>query len=208
MTHDIGLSGAHQPLHKSAQRLRWFVGAFEEQMSRTSTETGNSYAVDQAALGAVFSDWLKSFNAQKPSDSADNPAYVGFAAGLMLRTLIRNAPVRLISEPAGADKTNPAYFWPEGYLYVAFCLNVREMVLESDFNGHQKPGSELTDTRTWWSFKENVEQDATLAIAFLDLFAGDEPEWSMPELFRSGRAREVAQRFYRHEARDQIDQFQ
>ena len=205
MTYDLGLSGAHQPLHKSAQRLRWFVGAFEAQMARTSAETGNRYGVDQAALGGVFADWLKSFNAQKPDDSADNPAYVGFAAGLMLRTLIRRAPVRVISEPVGADKTNPAYFWPEGYLYVAFCMNVREMVLEKDFNGRQKPGNDLTDTRTWWSFKENVGQDAALAIAFLDLFAGDKPEWSTPELFRSGRAREIAKRFYRHETREQLD---
>lgn len=202
---DSGRSVVQQPLHKAAQRLRWFVAAFEDQVARTSGETGNRYVVDQTLLGEVFSEWLRSFNAQKPGDSADNPAYVGFAAGLMLRTLVRRSPVRHLSSPDGADRTNPAYFWPEGYLYVAFCLNVRGLVLETDFNGQQHPSDVLKDTRTWWSFKENAEQDATLAIAFLDLFAGDEPEWMMPELFRPGRTREIARRFYQCEAWDQVD---
>jgi len=139
----VAPQGSRQPLHKEAQRLRWFVGAFAEQLARTSAETGNEYSVDEALLAATFTDWLKSFNAQKPESSDDNPAFVGFAAGLMLRTLVRKKPARLVSKPAGADVTNPAYFWPEGYLYVAFCLNVRGLVLEMDFHGHQHPGNSL-----------------------------------------------------------------
>ena len=205
MTIEINLPAKNQPLHKAAQRLRWFVGAFEDQVARTSNETGNAYKIDQALLGAVFTDWLNSFNAQKPTDSHNNAAYVGFAAGLMLRTLVRRSPVTLESKPVGADEGNPAYFWPEGYLYVAFCLNARGLVLETDFDEHQHPSRELEDTRTWWSFKENVEQDASLAIAFLDLFAGDEPNWTMPELFSAEFFTETARRFYRHEAFDQLD---
>lgn len=185
-----------QPLHKTAQRLRWFVDAFQEQVNRTSRETGNVFALDEASIGQVFAEWLKSFNAQKPADSRDNPAYVGFAAGLMLRTLVRLNPVHLVSRPEHADDSNPAYFWPEGYLYVAFCLNVRGLVLATDFDREQRPGDQLYDTRNWWSFKENVTEDPQLAIAFLDFFAGDEPEWVMPELFRTGRMRAVAHRFF------------
>lgn len=184
------------PLHKSAQRMRWFIGAFEEQIERTSRETGTCYRVDQICLAEVFAEWLKAFRAQKPADSADNPSYVGFAAGLMLKTLIAKRPVTVEALPEGADASNPAYFWPEGYLYVAFCLNVRGLVISTDYHGEQHPGDELGDLRAWWSFKENVERDSGLAIAFLDLFAGEEPEWTMPELFRSGPMRQVVARFY------------
>lgn len=189
--------GAAQPIHKSAQRLRWFVDAFERQVRNTEAQTGNSFAVDRGILARVFADWLKSFETQKPKSDADKPAYVGFAAGLMLRTLIKHKPVSLAHKPDGADDSNPAYFWPEGYLYVAFCLNVRGLVLETDYHHEQRVSDELKETRTWWSFRENVTKDPSLAIAFLDLFAGDEPEWTMPELFRTGRARELAGRFYK-----------
>lgn len=188
--------GAEVPLRKSAQRLRWFVDAFERQMENTETQTGNSFSIDRGALAQVFAEWLKAFEAQKPSQDEDKLAYVGFAAGLMLRTLIKHKPVTLLGRPENADESNPAYFWPEGYLYVAFCLNVRGLVLETDFHFEQHPSAALQETRTWWTFRENVHEDPSLAIAFLDLFAGDEPEWTVPELFRTGRVRELAARFY------------
>ncbi len=191
-----------QPLRKSAQRLRWFVDAFERQVHNTQIQTGNRFSIDRDALAEVFAEWLKAFEAQKPKQDDDKPAYVGFAAGLMLRTLIKKGPVSLLERPSGADESNPAYFWPEGYLYVAFCLNVRGLVLETDFHSEQHTSTVLNETRTWWSFRENVNEDPSLAIAFLDLFAGDQPEWTMPELFRTGRVREIASHFY---AKDVIE---
>lgn len=185
-----------KPIRKSVRRLRWFVNAFEEQVRRTSAETGNTFHVDEPVLSAVFVDWLRAFEAQKPGPGDDRVPYVGFAAGLMLRTLIRHKPVAVVTRPAGCDDTNPAYFWPEGYLYVAFCLNVRGLVLEHDFHETQQVVPELGETRTWWSFKENVDRDPSLAIAFLDLFAGDAPQWSMPEIFRPGATKRIAGKFY------------
>lgn len=187
---------ARGPVHKSAQRLRWFLASFADQVRRTEAETGVTYRCDQDALTAVFAEWLQDFQTQKPAELAEKASYVGFAAGLMLRTLVRRAPVVAVSKPDDADDTHPAYFWPEGYLYVAFCLNVRGLVLEQDFHDPQHPGHELADPRVWWSFRENVTRDPSMAIAFLDLFAGDEPDWAMPDLFRKGKAREIAARFY------------
>lgn len=184
------------PVRKSAQRLRWFLASFADQVRRTEAETGVTFRCDQDALTAVFAEWLQDFQVQKPAEPGEKASYVGFAAGLMLRTLVRRAPVVATAKPDDADDTHPAYFWPEGYLYVAFCLNVRGLVLEQDFHDPQHPGAELGDPRVWWSFRENVTRDPSLAIAFLDLFAGDEPDWEMPDLFRRGKAREIAGRFY------------
>jgi len=189
-------SGVAQPLRKSAQRLRWFVDVFERQVRTIEAQTDNSFEIDKGALTQTFTEWLAALEAQKPKQDDDKLAYVGFAAGLMLRTLIKRDPVTLTRRPERADESNPAYFWPEGYLYVAFCLNVRGLVLEADFNREQHPADALNETRTWWSFRENVREDPSLAIAFMDLFAGEEPEWTMPELFRTGKVRELAGRFY------------
>ena len=186
---------AKPPVRKRAQRLRWFIEVFEKQIAETAGETGNSFDLDRARLAQVFSEWLDAFNAQKPHTPEDQRAYVGFAAGLMLRALLRHKPVTgQVKEDA--DQSNPAYFWPEGYLYVVFCLNVRGMVIEMDFDGEQSLSAELDDLRTWWSFKENVGEDPSLAIAFLDLFAGDKPEWSTPDIFQNAGVDQITGRFF------------
>lgn len=185
------------PVHKAVRRLRWFIASFRDQVARTSAETGVEFTVDEAALSAAFVAWLRAFDAQKPSDPADRLPYVGFAAGLMLKTLIRTKPVAAEALPAGADTTNPAYVWPEGYLYVAYCLNIRSLVLEQDFHEKQDVVPALGEARTWWSFKENVTEDPAQAMAFLDLFAGDEPDWTTPDIFRGGQTRRIAAQFYR-----------
>ncbi len=176
-----------QPVHKSAQRLRWFVDAFDKQVRATEAQTGHRFDTDRAALAAVFADWLRAFEAQKPTADGDKPAYVGFASGLMLRALITHAPVEVTHHAGPNDDNDPASFWPEGFLYVTFCLNVRGQVLEADYHAQQHPGTALGDPRTWWSFRENVKKDSSQAIAFMDLFAGDKPEWQMPQRFRLHR---------------------
>ena len=194
MSHSRELSN-DPPVRKRAQRLRWFIEVFEKQMAETGNETGNVFELDRARLAQVFSEWLDAFNAQKPHTPEDQRAYVGFAAGLMLRALLRHKPVTGRVQP-DADTSNPAYFWPEGYLYVVFCLNVRGMVIEIDFEDEQNLSVELDDLRTWWSFKENVGEDSSLAIAFLDLFAGDKPEWNTPDIFQSGGVDQISSQFF------------
>ncbi|MEM8786775.1 MAG: hypothetical protein AAGE76_00780 [Pseudomonadota bacterium] len=184
------------PVRKSIRRLRWFIGAFTQQVDRIAADTGNVFDTDQRALAEVFVEWLRAFEDQKPSDPEDRLPYVGFAAGLMLRTLLRHEPVRVMSKAHDADDTNPAYFWPEGYVYVAFCLNVRALVLEQDFQEKQATVPELSELRTWWSFRENTAADPALAMAFLDLFAGEAPQWSTPDIFRPGHGAQIAARFF------------
>jgi hypothetical protein len=181
-----------QPVRKSVRRLRWFVQTFRAQMDQMQTDTGLEFALDAGKLSAAFLDWLRAFEAQRPGDPADRRRYTGFAAGLMLRTLLEHAPAT-VQNPEQAQKADiPEHFWPEGYLYVSYCLTVRSAVLEQDFHETQPAVPELHDLRTWWSFRENATEDASAAISFLDLFAGETPDWSMPGLFRSSDAQSRA----------------
>lgn len=190
------LDDADRPVRKAIRRLRWFVKSFREQVARTSAATGVQFAIDDAKTTAVFIDWVRAFDAQKPADPQDRRAYVGFAAGLMLRALIRKNPLTIVSRPLKVDAENPAYFWPEGYVYVAFCLNLRAAVLVQDFHEDQRLAPELTDLRSWWSFRENVSEDSSLSIAFLDLFAGEDPDWTMADVFRPSETRQIIARFH------------
>ena len=173
------------PLRKSAQRLRWFTEAFAHQLALVSNETGNTYKLDDVKLTQAFADWMTSFERQKPESDTRHEPFIGFAAGVMLRALVDAGPVRLVARPDQADVSKPPYFWPEGYLYVSFCLMLRALVLEEEFARAQQTSHEFESIKTWWSFRENVTEDSSTAIAFLDLFAGDEPNWMFPQIFRS-----------------------
>lgn len=183
------------PLRKSARRLRWFRASFRDEVRRVGRATGVEFAVDERALARAFVEWLRAFDAQKPADEEAKRAYVGFAAGLMLRALVRNAPLRVVQKPQGADG-HPAYIWPEGYAYVAYCLNVRTAVLTQDFVSVVAAEPRMDEVETWWSFKENVAENPSLGIAFLDYFAGEEPRWTMPDVFRAPDLPQIAERFY------------
>ena len=182
---EAGGADACAPMRESARNLRWLVYKFEERVRHITAETGISYLIDYSALAKVLTGWLKSLLEQERPRSEEKVAFVGFAAGMMLRELLCENPAKAVSGSLGTDASTPANFWPEGYLYVVFCINVRGMVLEHDYHVEQRPGETIGDIGTWWSFKENVEEDPAMAIAFLDHFAGADPQWTVPDLFRN-----------------------
>jgi hypothetical protein len=149
-------------------------------VSRTD---GVRYRIREDRLAQTYVAWVRAFEAQKPHSSAARRAYTNFASGLMLRELVSANPLDVLAIPSESDLSNPAYYWPEGYVYVGYCLNVRSTVLSQDFGETLTLSPDLFDIRVWWSFKENVAEDPSLAIPFLDYFAGEQPNWSMPSVF-------------------------
>lgn len=188
---------ANTPVRKSARRLRWFKETLHRQIETLETQTDIDFVVDDVEVRALFLRWLEAFEAQRPKDDLNREDFVSFAAGLMLRELIKSKPVKAKTIPEGSDQSNPAYFWPEGYLYVALCLNIRGAILEQEFDIKKHVTPDMEELRTWWSFKENVElEDPNLAIGFFDLFAGVEPSWSMPAIFTARKGQAVAQKYF------------
>lgn len=177
------LEAADRPIRRAVRRFRWFKRSFQEQADAISGASGTRYAVRSDRLARVFVGWLRSFEEQRPEADVARRDYVSFASGLMLRHLVREQPLRVLSVPVGADASNPAYYWPEGYVYVAYCLNIRAAVLAQDFDETVDLAPDFSDIRAWWTFKENSAEDPTLAIAFLDLFAGGAPNWTDPGAF-------------------------
>lgn len=197
MTQDLRELDTDIPTRNTVRRLRGFVASFESQIESTAAQTGITFDLTPDRLSAAFLEWMTAFEAQKPKNPDEKMPYVGFASGLMLRSLLTVEPVQVVDLPKGADLDQPAYFWPEGHLYVSYCLNIRGCVLEEDFHEPQSTVQEFSDVRTWWSFRENVRENPSSAIAFLDLFSGQEPEWSMPSVFRADRFKALARQSYK-----------
>lgn len=183
------------PVRRAVRRLRWFKSSFESQVNSVSADTGIEFAINNQRLTHCFLQWLHGFEAQKPGDRGDRHAYVGFAAGLMLEQLVECKPLIVERLPDDADMKQPAYFWPEGYVYVVYCLNVRRAVLKQEFDEEASIAPEFSEIRTWWSFRENVADDLSMTIPFLDLFAGQDPDWTMPQIFKNRDANALADRF-------------
>lgn len=181
---DIHLPETTEPLRDAIRRLRWFRTALLRQLDDLQAETGLSFTLDDRALAQVFVNWLREVDAQKPTDPAARRAYFDFVSGLMLRDLLRSMPLKAGPLPQGADTSRPEYFWPEGFALMLFCLNVRAAVIEQEFNAEATLAPEFFSLRHWWSFRENVAQDAATAMGFFDVFAGNHPDWQMPDSFR------------------------
>lgn len=182
-------NGSNVPIRKSARRLRWFKETLYRQIDALTKQTGIQYLVDDCKIRTLFFRWLKAFEEQKPESPEDREDFVDFASGLMLRELVTSKPVSVIDMPKDADQTNPAFYWPEGFLYLVLCLNIRSAIHEQEFDKEIHVSPCIEDLQTWWSFKENVEvEDSNLAIGFFDLFAGVEPNWYSPTFFSTRKS--------------------
>jgi hypothetical protein len=181
---DHHLPETTEPLRDAIRRLRWFRQAFTRQLDDLRADYGLGFTVDDRKLAQVLVNWLREIDAQKPKDATARRAYFDFVSALMLRDLLRDMPLRAHPLPKGADTARAEYFWPEGFACTIFCLNVRAAVIEQEFDAETTLTPEFFNLRSWWSFRENVGQDANTAMGFFDVFTGNNPEWQMPDSFR------------------------
>ena len=192
-----GLTSASEtPINKSARRLRWFMKAFADQIADVTQRTGIEFAVDNACLRKVFLKWVSRFEHQKPHIDPIRQFYITYPAAIMLQELILNKPLKIHSLPEGADVSQPAYFWPEGYAYVLLCMNVRSAVIEELLDVKTDKGARFNNINTWRSFKENAHEDPSTTIGFFQLFVGEEPQWESTNRFDVNNALDNAQKLY------------
>lgn len=188
------------------RQLRWFKASFRHDARLISQRYGLAFTVDDRRLTEAFLNWTEAFSASKDFARLDRRDFVTFSAGLLLRELIRARPVEVERAHAALDATLPApeswqiaHAWPDGFLYTNYCLCILAAVLEQEGTPLTLPAL-ADDLRTWMSYRENAGDDPSLAIAFLDLFTGGDPNWRVPDavLSRSAMRRAVDARVVPH----------
>ena len=188
------LPATAEPFRVAVRRLRWVRSALVSQLEAITAETGVPYEINDRQLAAAFVAWLRRVEAQNPRDPDRRRAFFDFAAGLMLQELLLKMPIAAGPLPPGADTDRAEYFWPEGFACTLFCVNVRAAVLAQEFDATTDITPDFFDIRGWWSFRENVREQASSAIGFFDLFVGREPDWIMPTVFREKLRTSLASR--------------
>ena len=173
--------------HK-VRRLNWFRQSLTDTAERIGQRYSVRYAIDDRKVLFAFFAWANRFEAHRKESDRNRRDFAIYAGGLMLFELLSTTPVRytLLEAPESVPddaQTRIARFWPDGFLYTNYCLSIVNMILEQDFDSRPASPPELTDLRTWESFRENFRDDPALAVAFFDVFMGVKPNWTFPESF-------------------------
>jgi hypothetical protein len=181
------------------RQLRWFRATFRSSAKVVSDTFGVRYEIDETKLTRAFLDWIEIMDAQKRFAEVDRADFIVFAAGLVLRELIRQAPAKeisgltqLIETEANARTMEIVRFWPEGFLYTNYCVSAISAVYQQEFGSAPSIDKCADDLRTWWSYRENVTEMPAYAVAFLDRFLGAEPNWITPDHAQSRQAMQRA----------------
>jgi hypothetical protein len=178
-------------LRHRLRRLRWFRVTFRSHARLIASTYGLHFEIDDLRLTRAFLDWVEAIEAKKAYAQVDRADFVIFAAGLVLRELIRREPAKATArglQPAtgvDAEMAEIVEFWPEGFLYTNFCVSAISAVYEQEFNESPAIDRCADDLRTWWSYRENASEMPSYAVAFLDRFLGAEPNWLLPDDPRS-----------------------
>lgn len=172
-------------LRRRLRQLRWFRATFRKHAALLRDIYGVRYEIDEEKLTEAFLNWVELVERNKRFAQVDRRDFIVFAAGLVLRELIRLSPVKAWppEHPAGGERLGEIVaFWPEGFLYTNYCICAIAAVQEQEFGTAPDIDACADDLRTWWSYRENVADMPSYAIAFLDRFLGGEPNWVMPDL--------------------------
>ncbi|MBZ9847499.1 hypothetical protein LB565_05770 [Mesorhizobium sp. CA14] len=186
-------------LRHRLRQLRWFRATFRSSAKVVSETFGVRFEIDEAKLTRAFLDWIEVMEEQKRFAAIDRADFIVFAAGLVLRELIRQAPARevsglteMIETEANAGTAEIVRFWPEGFLYTNYCVSAILAVHEQEFGTAPSIDKCADDLRTWWSYRENAMEMPAYAVAFLDRFLGAEPNWITPDRAQSRQAMQRA----------------
>jgi hypothetical protein len=175
-------------LRHRLRQLRWFRATFRANARAVTAHYGIRFHVDEAKLTRVFFDWVEMVEARKDFARVDRGDFIIFSAGLALKELIRRAPARVVADAGPLDDVATAKivrFWPEGFLYTNYCVCAIAALFEQEFGRTPELSRCADDLRTWWSYRENTQEMPAIAVAFLDLFLGSEPNWIAPEAVES-----------------------
>ena len=185
----------HQPLAEISdlshrvRRLHWFRQSFDHDVKALGRRFGLTFSIDEHLLVEAFFKWAKAFERERKASSRNRRDFAVYAGGLMLRQLLISNPTKVANQGQFYHLIPPdpmakiCQFWPEGFLYTTYCLNLVRAILKQDFHVNISDNAQVKDLRVWQSFRENFNENSSLAVSFFDVFMGVKPNWEFPESF-------------------------
>lgn len=139
--------------------------------------------IDDRQFTRAFFAWLDVVSRNAGYRKRNAPDYFQFAFGVLLRDLLRDKAVHVTTEPSPhlqPATDDIAGWWPVGYLLTWFGIGTLKHVMREECALVVQPAEALSHRDVWQSFRENVVEEPSLAIAYFDRFMGVEPNWREP----------------------------
>lgn len=155
-----------------------FREGFAISLAKLSTMTGDEIESDERALKAAHERWISRLTSTR-AGMRPRPARVSLAiASSLVEVLLTSGHVFTFwhksQTQAGRSMDRLMDFWPEGIASFHYGLSFYGLLILPE---PLEPPHKIEDLSLWWSVKENLAEDIGMVAPFLELFAGQTPNW-------------------------------
>jgi hypothetical protein len=173
-----------QPLHvwEHMQKLTLCRQLLQQCCDEYGARHGTRIEIDSRHFTRAFFAWVDvalhndDYRRRNPRD------FYQFAYGALLRELLHEKAVHG-GEHTPLQQATPAdvaSWWPVGYMLTYFCVGLLKRTLREECGLDIEAADVLAQPEVWQSFRENIVEEPSLAIAYFDKFMGVEPNWREP----------------------------
>lgn len=166
-------------LHSKAQSWSWFRPAFSRALQ---DDASSLWTLNEEGLAKAFFSWAESVELYATYETVDGADFRHFVLGLLLQRLLEARPPVLEGAPPALAAVPLTRFVLT--LLQALHANAGTAALTLDEAALAGP--------RWDSFLENVAEDASNAICFLDQMTGLQPAWQSRSLIEDRPAMQKA----------------
>lgn len=186
------IEGRGRNLWQVATRLSSFNELLSEHCRAVSSEFGIPVEIKDRALTAAFFAWARIVENHAVDPHRKTPDYFQFLIGSLLAQLLAehaiDAVPRIEEHVSGVDDNAIATWWPTGFATTTFCVELVRKVIAQECGQIVTTSEKFGDIKIWQSFRENLLEEPSIAIAYFDDFMGLEPNWRNPSFFRERTA--------------------
>lgn len=186
------IEGRGRNLWQAATRLSSFNELLREHCRAVTSEFGIPVEIRDRALTAAFFAWARIVENHAADPHRKIPDYFQFLIGSLLAQLLAahaiDAVPRIEGHRSGEDDNAIAEWWPTGFASTTFCVGLVRKVIAQECGQIVATSEKFGDIKIWQSFRENLLEEPSIAIAYFDDFMGLEPNWRNPSFFRERTA--------------------
>ncbi|MFB9122002.1 hypothetical protein E2553_38740 [Paraburkholderia dipogonis] len=196
MLEDLVTIKGHVPnVWKAATRLSSFKELLGEHCRSMSSAYGVSVETDDRALASAFFIWAQTIENHRHYLQQNAPDYFQFLVGRLLAELLKahavNAVPRVDDVASPTEDNSIAKWWPTGFILTIFLIELVRKVILQECDRIVCPSDKLANIKVWQSFRENLLEEPSIAVAYFDDFMRIVPNWRNPSAVCERNARAV-----------------
>jgi hypothetical protein len=158
------IEGRGRNVWQAATRHSSFNELLHEHCKAMASDFGISVEINERALVTAFFGWAQIVENHAADPRRKTPDYFQFLVGSLLARLLAAHAIDAVpgieGEQTARNGNAIAKWWPTGF----------------------------DDIKIWQSFRENLIEEPSIAIAYFDDFMGSSPNWHNPSVFRERAA--------------------